>query len=113
MSGKGSSGAVRLALAAHRRAVTAKEATVQPLRRWRTQQLLSIRDLAIAAGITPKSLTDLEYGRRRPNFATMRRVSQALGVDPHEIAEFAATLERRGSLRDDATTDEPRADLHT
>jgi len=26
---------------------------------------MSIRDLAIPASITPKTLTDLEYGRRR------------------------------------------------
>ena len=35
------------------------------LREWRTAQLLSIKDVASAVQVTTKTLTDLEYGRRR------------------------------------------------
>ena len=53
----------------------------KPLRAWRTEQLLSLRDLADAAQITTQTLTDLEYGRRRASERTIRQVSAALGVD--------------------------------
>lgn len=68
---------------------------MQPLRTWRTRQLLSLHELAMAAHVTPKTLTDLEYGRRLPGYGTMRAISKALGVEPREITEFAAALEER------------------
>jgi transcriptional regulator with XRE-family HTH domain len=68
---------------------------MQPLRTWRTGKLMSVRELADAAGVAPKTLTDLEYGRRRPNYDTMRRIAAALGVDPLEVAEFAAAISSR------------------
>lgn len=67
------------------------------LRTWRTRQLRSVAELAAAAGITPKTLIDLEYGRRTPTFATMRRLSAALGVAPEAVAEFAAAQARRAA----------------
>lgn len=70
---------------------------VRHLREWRASRLMSIRDLAEAAEIAPKTLTDIEYSRRVPTFATMRRISAALGVSPHEIAEFANALRARGA----------------
>lgn len=69
---------------------------VKSLRQWRTSQLLSIRELAAEAGITPKTLTDIEYGRRRPTYETMRTISKALGISAHEIQEFVAAIESRG-----------------
>jgi transcriptional regulator with XRE-family HTH domain len=69
------------------------------LRHLRTSQLISIRELAIRSGITPKTVTDIEYGRRRPNYETMRAICEALGVSPHEIHEFVVTLEARGTPR--------------
>jgi transcriptional regulator with XRE-family HTH domain len=68
----------------------------QSLRQLRTSQLLSIRELAARAGITPKTLTDIEYGRRRPTYETMRTISGALGVSAHEIREFVTAIESRG-----------------
>jgi transcriptional regulator with XRE-family HTH domain len=66
---------------------------------------LSIRDLATQVGITPKTLTDLEYGRRRASYHSIRQISSVLGVPPTEISEFAATLSARGIL----PTPPPRA----
>jgi transcriptional regulator with XRE-family HTH domain len=71
-------------------------ATMKPLRAWRLERLLSIRALATQAGVTPKTLIDIEHGRRRAAYETMRRLSTALGVPATEIAEFAAVLEERG-----------------
>ena len=69
---------------------------MKPLREWRTGRLWSVRDLATAAGVTHKTVIQLEYGRQRASYGTMRRISEALGVEPSEITEFAAVLEERG-----------------
>ena len=68
------------------------------LREWRTHQLLSVRELAAAAGVTPKTLTDIELGRCRPTYQTMRTISQTLGREPREIVEFAAALASRAQV---------------
>ena len=65
---------------------------MRSLREWRIQRLMSITALAHAAGITKKTLIDIEHGRRRPHYATMGKLSQVLGVEPGEIAEFAAAM---------------------
>ena len=57
---------------------------------------MSTRDLEHAAGVTQKTLIDIELGRRLPHYKTMRALSGALGVEPEEVAEFAAALEERG-----------------
>ena len=66
------------------------------LREWRTERLWSVRDLADAARVSTKTVVQLEYGRQRPNYTTMRRLAEALKVEPREITEFAAALEERG-----------------
>jgi transcriptional regulator with XRE-family HTH domain len=51
------------------------------------------RELAKAAGITQATLVDLEHGRGRPRASTMRKVAEALGVEPTAIAEFRRVIE--------------------
>jgi transcriptional regulator with XRE-family HTH domain len=75
----------------------------KPLRVWRTERLSSVRDLAGTAGVSTKTVVQLEFGRQRPNYTTMRRLSEALQVDPREITEFAAALEDRGKTRSRVT----------
>ena len=67
----------------------------KPLRHWRTSQLLSMRALAEKANVTQKTLNSIEYGRRRPNYGTMRSISAALGVPPEHILEFVIAVESR------------------
>lgn len=74
---------------------------MRPLRALRTAKLMSVRELANVAGVTPKTVTDVEYGRRRPTYETMRRIASALDVDPLEVAEFAATISSRCTMRTD------------
>ena len=69
---------------------------MKPLREWRTERLWSVRELAARAGVQHKTVIQLEYGRQRPAYATMRRIAEALGVPATEITEFATTLEERG-----------------
>ena len=79
-----------------------------PLREWRTSHLLSIRDLAKAAGVTAKTLTDIEYGRRRPSYKSMRTICSALGVSPNDIQEFVVAIESRNQ-RDRGGPRKPRS----
>ena len=65
---------------------------MRTLREWRIQRLMSVTALAEASGITRKTLIDLEHGRRRPHYTTMGKLSEALRVEPGEVAEFAAAM---------------------
>jgi transcriptional regulator with XRE-family HTH domain len=56
---------------------------------------MSLTVLAAQAGITKKTLIDLELGRRRPHYETIAGLCQVLNVVPAEVAEFAATLDQR------------------
>ena len=69
---------------------------MRTLREWRVQRLLSIDALASKAGVSNKTIVQIENSRQLPTFRTMQRISAALGVEPGEIAEFAAALAERG-----------------
>ena len=73
--------------------------TMRTLREWRTERLWSVRDLAEAAGVSTKTVVQLEHGRQRANYRTMRRVCEALGVEPRQVAEFAAAIGQRQGNR--------------
>ena len=68
--------------------VTLKEA--------RAARLLTMRELAEKADVAPSTVYLIEHGRTVPRFAVIRRLSEALGVEPAEIEEFAAAIEERG-----------------
>ena len=63
------------------------------LREERVRRLLSVRALAKRAGVAPTTVHLIETGRRRPQYLTIHRLSEALGVDPVEVEEFRAVLE--------------------
>jgi transcriptional regulator with XRE-family HTH domain len=69
---------------------------MESLREARARRMHTVRSLAAAAGCTPKTITDIELGRITPTFGTMRKIGTALGVEPTEVAEFAAAIEARG-----------------
>lgn len=69
---------------------------MQGLRAVRLARVRSIDDLAAAAGVSNKTITDIEHGRVRPKLRTIRRLSGALGVEPVEVAEFAAVIQPDG-----------------
>ena len=73
--------------------------SMKTLREWRVSRLLSLRDLVAAAGVTPKTILDLESRRRRATFATIRKLADGLGVKPTEVAEFVETLDQRAKNR--------------
>jgi transcriptional regulator with XRE-family HTH domain len=64
-----------------------------PLATLRKRKLLSQRALAKAAGVALSTVYLLEAGRtERVTFKVMRRISEALGVEPDAIAEFRKVL---------------------
>lgn len=70
------------------------------LRTLRRQQLLSQRDLAQKANVTPSTIYLIEAGRTRPRLKVMRQICAALGVSPQEIDEFRAELEGPAQAKD-------------
>ena len=66
---------------------------IRPLREVRRRNLLSIDALAKEAGVSTKTIVDLEHGRQSPRLGTMRKISDALKVDPFEIAELVEAIE--------------------
>lgn len=69
---------------------------MKPLREWRAERLLSVRALALAAGVSTKTIVQLEAGRQLPTFRTMQRLTAALDVSAGEVEEFAAAVGERG-----------------
>ena len=58
------------------------------LRRERERQILSHRELARKAGVSPTTVIALENDETtRPHPSTIRKLSEALGVDPRFILE--------------------------
>jgi DNA-binding XRE family transcriptional regulator len=71
----------------------------RPLRQWRAERLLSIRELAQRAGVAPSTIYLIEAGRSTPQFAVARHIAAALEVDPHAVAEFRRAIRVRGASR--------------
>ena len=63
------------------------------LKEVRARRLLSVRALAERAGVAPSTVYLAESGRTVPRLDIVRRLCEALGVDPGEVAEFAAAIE--------------------
>jgi DNA-binding XRE family transcriptional regulator len=71
------------------------EDLVPSLRETRLKQALSQRDLALKAGVAPKTIVDLELGRHEPRLRTIRRVAEALGVQVDQVDEFRQAIEEK------------------
>ncbi len=69
---------------------------VRPLRAWRAERLLLIRELARLAGVAPSTIYLAEAGCTTMHPLLMRRVAAAVGVDVHHIAEFRRAVDDRG-----------------
>lgn len=57
-------------------------------------------------GMRPPDLLRIETGKRTPRIETAMRICRALGLDPHEIDEFAPTVaeaEAAGLVVDEVT----------
>jgi transcriptional regulator with XRE-family HTH domain len=66
-------------------------------RQGRARSVLSVRELAARAGVAPATVYQIEHGRTRPHYRSIRLLSEALGVEPMQIFEFAQVIEERGN----------------
>jgi transcriptional regulator with XRE-family HTH domain len=55
------------------------------LRRLRRQRALSQQDLLRMTGVAQATLSDLETGKRGARASTLRKLAEALGVEPKEL----------------------------
>ena len=77
-----------------------QEERMQSLRQWRAARLLSSKTLAAHTGVSNKTILDIENGKRTPTFRTIQTLSNALGVEPQEVNEFADAIAKRSQMRD-------------
>ncbi len=59
----------------------------EKLRQLREARFLSHRDLAKRADVSPTTVLNLEAGRVEAQRRTVRKLAEALGVDPAELVE--------------------------
>lgn len=65
---------------------------VRTLEQLRRERLLTIRDLAAAAGASTRTVVGIEHGRQTPHPGTIKRISAALGVEPKQVREFRLAM---------------------
>lgn len=53
----------------------------------RCQKKLSVRELAIASGLTSRQIEQIEAGKVNLLFTTIVALARGLGVDPEELLE--------------------------
>lgn len=53
----------------------------------RRRKALSQRDLGRAAGLAHDTIGQIERGERNAQMKTIRKLADALGVEPHELME--------------------------
>jgi transcriptional regulator with XRE-family HTH domain len=67
---------------------------MKSLREWRAEKLMTIRDLATKANVANRTIVQIEHGRISPRLRTMRRLSEALDIEPGDITEFDDAIKR-------------------
>lgn len=55
------------------------------LRSLRIERALTLRDLGAASGVSHNTINKLELGRRPAHASTVRRLAEALSVEPWEL----------------------------
>ena len=68
-------------------------AWAKSLRQIRHEHDLSLQALSRKSGAAYRTLSMIEHGERVPNWRTIRKISDALGVHPDEVREFAEARE--------------------
>lgn len=66
------------------------------LKRWRLARTMTVRELAQKSGVNHSAISEIERGKRTPHPSTIRKLAEALDVEPLELlsdGELAATSE--------------------
>ncbi len=61
---------------------------VKPLREWRVSRGYGVRELCRLAGVNYPALLRIEQGKSRGRASTFRKLAEALGIEPLQIAEY-------------------------
>ena len=70
------------------------------LREVRIRRLMTQAQLAMRVGMTPASISRIETGRSKARISTVRRLTDALNIDPRDLLfpqEPATTKRTKGS----------------
>jgi transcriptional regulator with XRE-family HTH domain len=73
-------------------AQTGKEATLPELpnlKRIRGEYPLTVRELAARSGVSHDTITKVENGHREARPSTVRKLAEALGVEPRDLMKEA------------------------
>lgn len=62
------------------------------LRQLRRERLLTIRALAEEAGVSTRTVLQLEHGGQTPRPGTIKKLAAALGVEPARVREFRSAM---------------------
>ncbi len=57
------------------------------LREFREERALSQRDLSARCGVAPDTIGQIERGARKAQHKTIRKLAEALGVEPRELMQ--------------------------
>ena len=68
----------------------------------RVESLLSIRGLAKKSGVDWKTIHNIEKGYALPSLATIKKLAEVLQVNPRDIDEFKASMEKAAGRKEDA-----------
>jgi len=63
------------------------EVDMERLRRLRREQVLSLRELEERSGVSYNTIWRIEDGRQGAHPRTVRKLAEALGVDPKELIQ--------------------------
>jgi transcriptional regulator with XRE-family HTH domain len=66
------------------------EVNVERLRTLRTEHVLTLRELAEAAGVSKDTIWRLENGHSEAHPSTIRKLAKALDVQPKELVKAGA-----------------------
>jgi DNA-binding XRE family transcriptional regulator len=66
------------------------EVNVERLRNLRTEHVLTLRELAEAAGVSKDTIWRLENGHSEAHPSTIRKLAKALDVQPKELVKTGA-----------------------
>jgi len=61
------------------------EVNTERLRELRRRRVLSMRDLQERSGVSPNTIWRIESGRQGAHPRTIRKLAEALGVEPEEL----------------------------
>ncbi len=70
---------------------------MRTLKELRHARMLTLTELAVRADVAYATVQAVEAHKREPSIRTIRKISEALSVDPGEVTEFARALEERAA----------------